>query len=67
MVEVDGYKAFRGTLHVIPTEPGYAPYELTGDCLYKPETNCWYVKPDDGGWTKSVPANICEVCYETNL
>ena len=55
MIEVEGYKAFRGKLRVTPTAEGYAPYELTGDFLYKPEHDCWY------GCGKSVPAWICEV------
>ena len=60
MIKVDGYRAFHGTIHVTPTGPGFAPYDVTGDCLYKPETECWYVQPEKGV-SQSVPADICEV------
>lgn len=59
MIEVDGYKAFHGTLRVTPVN-GNAPYTLTGDCLYKPDMGCWYVKRP-GTCTTSVPADICEL------
>lgn len=59
MIEVDGYKAFHGTLRVTP-DYGCAPYTLTGDCLYKPEHNCWYVQMP-GTWCHSISADICEV------
>ena len=44
MVEVEGYKAFKGTLRVTPKSPEIEAFELEGDWLYKPSTNCWYGK-----------------------
>lgn len=58
MIEVEGYKAFHGTLRITPVVP-YMPYELTGDWLYKPEYACWY------GKGSSFPETICEVVEET--
>lgn len=55
MICVEGYKAFRGTLRVIPKTSLVEPFELTGEFLYKPDFNCWY------GQGRSFPANICEV------
>ena len=54
MIKVEGYMAFEGVLRVKPKSKAI-PYELTGQFLYKPDTNCWYGK---GG---SFPAEICEV------
>ena len=42
MIEVEGYKAFRGKMKIIPHVNMYAPFELMGDFLYKPDTGCWY-------------------------
>ena len=55
MVEVEGYKAFKGTLRVTPKSPEIEAFELEGDWLYKPSTNCWY------GKGRSFSAEICEV------
>ena len=55
IIEVDGYKAFRGVMKIIPKSPQFSPYEVCGDWLYKPEYDCWYGK---GG---SYPASICEI------
>lgn len=52
MIQCEGYRAFRGTATIRPTVPGFEPFSLTGDWLYKPEWNCWYCK---GG---SYPAEI---------
>lgn len=60
MIEVDGYKAFHGTIHVTPVIPGRVPFDVTGDCLYRPDTDCWYVQPERG-FSSSYPADICEV------
>lgn len=54
MICVEGYKAFRGTMQITPGNPKFAPYTMTGDWLYKPDTNCWYCKG------QSFPASICE-------
>lgn len=55
MIEVEGYKAFRGTLRISPKSPEIKPFDLEGDWLFKPETNCWY------GQGCSFSAEICEV------
>ena len=54
MICVEGYKAFRGTMKVTPGNPAYAPFTLTGDWLYKPDTDCWYCQG------RSFPAFTCE-------
>ena len=55
MIKVEGYKAFRGIMRIVPKRLGFEPYEIESDWLYKPETDCWY----DG--ISSYPASICEV------
>ena len=55
MIQVEGYKAFHGTLLITPTNPKFPPRRVTADWLYKPETNCWYGAGD------SIPAEICTV------
>ena len=49
MIMVEGYKAFRGTMAIGDF------VSITGDWLYKPDTDCWYCKG------KSYPAEFCEV------
>lgn len=53
MICVEGYKAFRGSMTIKPAN-GMEPFQLTGDWLYKPDTDCWY------GCSQSFPADICE-------
>ena len=53
MIKVEGYKAFKGTMKIIPVSKEIAPYEISGDWLYKPDTDCWYCD----GW--SYPEQIC--------
>ena len=55
MIKVEGYKAFKGVLKITPKCSNVKPFELEGQFLYKPETNCWY------GCCSSFPAEICEV------
>ena len=52
MINVEGFKAFRGTMRIYPKLA--EPFELKGDFLYKPN-GCWYHKG------RSYPAEICEV------
>lgn len=60
MICVEGYKAFRGTMKVTPGNPALPPHTMTGDWLYKPDTDCWYCKG------QSFPARTCEpVTLET--
>ena len=60
MIEVEGYKAFHGTMRVTPKN-GTAPFELTGDWLYKPACDCWY------GLGRSFGAGICEVVKDDTM
>ena len=55
MIQVGGYRAFRGTMRIIPKNPKFPQQEIHGDWLYKPEYNCWY------GHGQSFMAEICEV------
>lgn len=56
MIEIEGYKAFRGSMIIRPY--GCEPFALVGSWLYKPDTNCWY------GEGHSFPAEICEILTE---
>jgi hypothetical protein len=58
MVEVEGYKAFNGVMKITPKCQNVAPFELEGDWLYKPDTDCWY------GSGKSFVKEICEIVRE---
>lgn len=58
MICSEGYKAFRGTMRIVPKNPNMKPYELTTDWLYKPEYQCWY------GRGSSFPEEICEVLVD---
>lgn len=55
MICVEGYKAFRGGMRIVPISGTPAPFELRGDWLYKPQYDCWY------GCGQSFGANICEI------
>lgn len=55
MIKVEGYKAFNGTMKVTPKCKSVVPFELKGNWLYKPDTDCWY------GCGKSFISEICEV------
>ena len=54
MIQVEGYKAFRGKMQITPKAPGVAPFILEGDWLYRPDTGCWY------GCGRSFCTEICE-------
>ena len=43
MIQVEGFKAFRGTMRITP-KAAVPAFELTGDWLYRPDTGCWYGK-----------------------
>ena len=59
MIRVEGYKAFHGTMRITPVaSSGVAPFELTGDWLYKPDMGCWY------GCGRSFPEEICMATEE---
>lgn len=55
MIEVDGYKAFNGTMRITPKTILMQPFEISGEWLYKPEYDCWYCGES------SYPARICEI------
>ena len=63
MLSCDGYKMFHGTVKVTPViRPDGTrwkkPFDLTGTWLYKPNFECWYCKPDAGGFAQSYPPDI---------
>ena len=58
MIKVEGYKAFRGIMKITPKCEGVNSFELEGDWLYKPDTQCWYGKGN------SFSDEICEVIRE---
>lgn len=60
MIEVEGYKAFRGIMRVTPKCQNVVPFESKGDWLYKPDTKCWY------GNGRSFSQDICEILREEN-
>lgn len=60
MICVEGYKAFHGTMKIIPNNPEIPPFNITADWLYKPDFNCWY------GKGQSFPAEICKPLFEEN-
>lgn len=58
MIEVEGYKAFHGTMRITPKSEKFPPFELCTDWLYKPDTGYWY-----GGGRSFLP-EICEIIAE---
>lgn len=61
MVEVEGYKAFKGIMQITPKDTRFNPIMLSGDFLYKPDTECWYHKGS------SYPKDVCEVVKDETL
>ena len=55
MIQVEKYKAFRGSMRITPKNPQFPPQEIYADWLYKPEYDCWY------GHGQSFMAEICQV------
>lgn len=55
MICVEGYKAFHGKMRIVPKTVLMQPFEIEGDWLYKPESDCWY------GGGSSYPASICYI------
>lgn len=55
MIEVEGYKMFRGVMKIIPKSGLVEPFEVEGDWLYRPDCDCWYCNGS------SYPACICTV------
>lgn len=56
MILVEGYRAFRGKLLVVPKMS--PAFHLEGDFLYNPESDCWY------GCGRSFSSKICEVMVD---
>ena len=54
IINVEGYKAFRGTMRIRP-KASVPAFNLYGDWLYKPETGCWY------GLGSSFADEICSI------
>lgn len=42
MLKCEGFKMFKGTARIVPTNPDFPPYELEGTFLYRPDYDCWY-------------------------
>lgn len=61
MIEVEGYKAFRGQMKIIPKNERIKPFIIDGDFLYKPDYKCWY----NGG--SSYPEDICHIVKDDTL
>lgn len=62
MIEVEGYKAFRGTMLITPVNPKFPPEEITGDWLYKPiECGYWYCNG------RSFSNGICRVIRDDTI
>jgi hypothetical protein len=60
MVEVEGFKAFRGVMMVqilydAENDDILTDVPVFGEWLYRPDTNCWYSKG------ASYPAEFCSV------
>lgn len=53
-IHCEGFRAFVGTMLITPGNPEIKPFSLSGDWLYKPDTDCWYCKG------RSFPANTCQ-------
>lgn len=58
MINAEGIKAFRGTMLITPKASDRAPFELTGDWVYKPDTGCWY------SHGRSFPSTICLIIHD---
>lgn len=52
MIEVEGFKAFRGVMRVCIL---VGDQEVYGDWLYRPDTDCWYCRGE------SYPSGVCDV------
>ena len=61
MLKSEGYMMFRGTARVVPMSDKFPAKDITGDWLYKPEWDCWYVNG------RSYPAKIVQDIREDSL
>lgn len=56
MLEVEGYKMFKGTMRITPKNATIDSFTKRATWLYKPEYRCWY--SNDG---RSFSEEICTV------
>ena len=55
MIEVNGFKVFRGTMRITPIPSTSDPFEVRGNWLYRPKYDRWY------GCGMSIEADNCEI------
>lgn len=58
MLKCEGFKMFKGTARIVPTNTDFPPYELEGTFLYRPDYDCWY------GCGSSFPACIFTIAED---
>jgi len=56
MIQVEGYKAFRGTMRITPKNPQFPQQEIHGDWLYNLSTGAGMVTAR-ALWPKSVKSS----------
>lgn len=61
MIEVEGYKAFKGTMKIVPKGGYIQPFEVQGQWLYKPQYKCWYCD------NSSYPEEICVIVKDLTV
>lgn len=70
MIQCDGYKMFHGVVTITPAvlpdgTRWREPFEMEGNWLFRPDTRCWYVQPDNGGFSMSFVPEILSGFRET--
>ena len=58
MLEVEGYKMFKGTAVIVPKVDNIKPFKVGGTWLFKPEWGLWYV--NGMPYSNEVVTNIVE-------
>ena len=58
MLVCEGYKMFRGTAIIVPKNPKFDAFQISGTWLYKPEYKCWYV--NGSSYPEEIVENITE-------
>lgn len=61
MLTCEGYKMFEGTATVTPKNPAFEPFKISGTCLYRPDTNCWYC--NGRSFSADIVSGIREAAY----
>lgn len=54
MISSEGFRAFRGTMRIVPIN-GNADFTVSGDWIYNPHQDTWYALG------RSFPAECCRV------